>query len=116
MNLKNKNNKSFDELDFDNDGLQNWEEFNRGTNIYSKDTDGNGISDINEINNIKKEVLKKYPKAICIHNLNNNTYSILSTNTKILSRNLSDGVKTEKQAWFKALNSINQKKIKSKKI
>jgi hypothetical protein len=40
--------KPFSELDFDNDGLTNAEEISLGLSIYSKDTNGNGISDIND--------------------------------------------------------------------
>jgi|GEM_PF-6421959 len=45
----NNHNVPFDQLDFDNDGLTNSEEFYKGTSIYSSDTDGNGISDKNEL-------------------------------------------------------------------
>jgi len=42
------NTLGFDNLDFDNDGLTNAEEINLGTSLYNKDTDGNGITDVNE--------------------------------------------------------------------
>ncbi len=45
-------------LDYDNDGLTNGEELEYGTNMYSSDTDGDGVNDNDEINRYKSNPTK----------------------------------------------------------
>jgi hypothetical protein len=44
--------------DFDGDGLKNQMEINLGTNMYLVDTDGDGVSDKDEVDNTKTDPLK----------------------------------------------------------